>query len=107
MNRHERRAAQSKQQSKVDADSPFINIDIGAFHDAPASGTAAPMQTAGPAKPTLTVRLLSKILLSRWVLARVQHPDVERLLMGFATETGRQDVVDELIRRQAMLSGPH
>ncbi len=47
-------------------------------------------------------RLLARVLLSRWVLARVHHPDVERLLISFASEANRTEVADELIRRQAL-----
>jgi hypothetical protein len=42
------------------------------------------------------------VLLSRWLLARVKNPEVERLLITVAMEAGRQDVADELIRRQSI-----
>lgn len=48
------------------------------------------------------LRLVARILLSRWLLARVKNPEVERLLISVAMEAGRVEVADELIRRQTM-----
>ena len=57
-------------------------------------------------KAGLGMRLFSALLLSRFVLKRVKQPAVEQLLMSVALEVGRQDVVDELTRRDALRSGP-
>jgi len=46
------------------------------------------------------LRLAARVLLSRWVLARVKAPDVERLLISVAVQAGRPEVADELRRRQ-------
>lgn len=54
------------------------------------------------AKPGLIVRLIAKLLLSRWVLNRVSNPSIESLLSTVATQLGRDDVADELARRQAL-----
>jgi hypothetical protein len=91
MNRHQRRAAERQQTAKE----PEVGV----------SSITTPVDrlvNAPTHKPALITRLLATVLLSRWVLARVQHPDVERLLINFATEAGRFDVADDLARRQAM-----
>jgi hypothetical protein len=62
-------------------------------------GHEAPTQT--PHKAGLLTRALAHVLLSRWVLKRVQHPDVEQLLTSFAREAGRLDIADELTRRRS------
>jgi hypothetical protein len=69
------------------------------------AGATAPSAHEKP-KAGLGMRLFSALLLSRFVLKRVKQPEVERLLMSVALEAGRQDVVDELTRRDALRSGP-
>jgi len=107
MTRRERRAAEKQRQSKhVGTDMPWPQIETPypSFTDLNVvANTAAPSyDDASAPRPSLFMRALARLLLSNWVLKRVQHPDVERLLMSFAAETGRQEVVDELIRRQAL-----
>ena len=96
MNRHQRRAAVRQPSPKEPAANPPPMT--------PAAGKSAKEL---PHKPTLITRLLATVLLSRWVLARVEHPDVERLLINFATEAGRVDVADGLIRRQTLRAQSH
>lgn len=70
----------------------------------PAVGAAAGKQNqASPKRRSgLLMRWFSRLLLSRWVLARVSNPEVERLLMLLALESNRKDVADELTRREAL-----
>ena len=96
MNRHQRRARGRQQSPKEPEGSP---PPVAAAVDYP------PNQPIP--KPTLITRLLASVLLSRWILARVQHPDVERLLINFALEAGRHDVADELSRRQTLRGQNH
>jgi len=111
MNRHQRRAAQRQQtHGSAESETPVnVPADLNALRITLPDDLAMPYGTLQaedivPAKPSLVIRALAKILLSPWVLARVQHPDVERLLISFAVQTNRVDVVDELTRRQAMRS---
>jgi hypothetical protein len=111
MNRHQRRAAQRQQaHGSAESETPVnVPTDLNALRITLPDDLAMPSGTLQaedivPAKPSLVIRALAKILLSPWVLARVQHPDVERLLISFAVQTNRIDVVDELTRRQAMRS---
>ena len=112
MNRRERRTAEKQRQSKRSNEDtlglapethPFSPVELGVIPNTlfPASD-AAPQLPAKQRGPKFLIRVLAKILLSDWVLKRVQHPDAERLLMSFATEVGRPEVVDELVRRQSM-----
>jgi hypothetical protein len=110
MNRRDRRAAEKRQQTKKSS----LNVppQDASFDALPATMEFGLNPQSGdglflsgdlrhePPKPKLFTRLLAKVLLSRWVLKRVQHPDVERLLISFATEAGRTDIADELVRRQ-------
>ena len=113
MNRQQRRAAQKQQTPGAGeagtpvnrlADLNSLRIDIPEHLTLPAGSLIGDFAAPAAAKPSLMVRVLAKILLSPWVLARVQHPDVDRLLMNFAIQTNRIDVADELTRRQAMRS---
>ncbi len=102
MNRRERRAATARGQtqsgeSRGDHARESLSTATIKIIEANESDADAP-----PAKPSSVMRLFSSLLLSRWVLARVKNPEVERILISFALEAGRQDVADELIRRQAM-----
>jgi hypothetical protein len=87
-----------------------LDIGFGPAGASPDSGARQPSETASgkpkPASPQrrsgILMRWFSRILLSRWVLARVSNPEVERLLMMVALETNRKDAADELTRREAM-----
>lgn len=76
MNRRQRRAA-AKQPSPIP----------------PASAVAPPAYLG---KPGLLLRLFAGVLLSKWVLNRVQHPDVRRALASLAVQAGRTDVLEDL-----------
>jgi hypothetical protein len=102
-NRHQRRANQRQQRSQQAEIGP-VSGHLGDLDEhVPLGATTTVLQPATQThKPHFMMRILAKVLLSRWVLNRVKHADVERLLMTFATEAGRPDVADELVRRQAM-----
>jgi hypothetical protein len=76
MNRHERRA--SAKQVKPEG-----------------TPIAAP-QPGLPQRPGLGLRLFARILLSQWVLKRVHHPDIVRILMQVAQQVGRTDAIAQL-----------
>ena len=101
MNRQQRRAA-AKSQEQPGQDGAIdvsVNIDLGSLtSNAPASSNPPPLK----GKPGFLSRCFASILLSRWVLKRVHHPEAERLLIALAMEGGRPEVADELVRRQAM-----
>lgn len=66
--------------------------------------TPAPPQTQKPvteAKPGLLLRLFANILLTPWVLKRVRHADLERLLAGVAVQAGRREIAASLLSRIA------
>ena len=54
------------------------------------------------AKPGLFLRLFANVVLTPWVLTRVKHADVERLLAGVAMQAGRPEVAKSLLNRIAM-----
>jgi hypothetical protein len=54
------------------------------------------------AKPGLLLRLFANIALAPWVLNRINHADVERLLAGVAVQAGRPEVARNLLNRIAM-----
>jgi hypothetical protein len=95
MNRRDRRAAAARGQPSGEAlqRGPVNTSAFGAEN-----GSSAP----AAAKPSWVLRLVARILLSRWLLARVKNPEVERMLISMAMEAGRTEVADELIRRQTM-----
>jgi len=96
MNRHQRRAAKHQQDTPESRPSRDIDIQLGD------TLTSEPKPQSG-----FILRSMSKIILSQWVLTRVRHHEVERLLMSLAMEVGRTDVVDLLLRRQIQRSkGP-
>jgi hypothetical protein len=47
-------------------------------------------------RPSLVLRMVASVVLSRWVLKRVRHPAVRAMLASMARETGRQDLAKEL-----------
>lgn len=99
MNRHDRRAA-AKQQKGTDPQAADIPLQTGQpMPDAPPALATA---LAGQRKPSFWLKLFSKVLLSRWIVARVQHPQVEQLLISLALESGRPEVADQIVRRQAL-----
>jgi len=76
MNRHERRV--SAKQVKLE-------------------GTPAATPSSGPVqRPGLALRIFARILLSQWVLNRVHHPDIVRILMQMAQQVGRTDAIAQL-----------
>jgi len=57
----------------------------------------------GPeAKPGVVLRLFAKILLAPWVLKRIRHADVERLIAGVAVQAGRPEVAANILNRIAL-----
>ena len=56
------------------------------------SGSAAPGQVA--TRPGFLLRVFSGILLTRWVIKRVQHPDVLVIMQQLARQTGRTDAAE-------------
>lgn len=59
-------------------------------------------KTVTTAKPGLVLRLFAKVLLAPWVLKRVRHADVERLIAGVAVQAGRPEIAAELLNRIAL-----
>jgi len=55
-----------------------------------------------PHKPGLLLRMFAGIVLAPWVLNRVKHEDVERLLAGVARQAGRPEIERNLLNRIAM-----
>jgi len=56
----------------------------------------------GQASPTLALRLAARLLLSAWVLRRVQSPQIFSMLRQVAIQAGRDDAVlriDERLRQ--------
>lgn len=96
MNRRDRRAAAARggPSSEARQRGPAEPAAVGTPTGSPAPAAAG--------KPSRMLRLVARILLSRWLLARVKNPEVERLLISVAMEAGRVEVADELIRRQTM-----
>ncbi|MFM9967454.1 MAG: hypothetical protein ACKVQK_03485 [Burkholderiales bacterium] len=87
MNRQQRRAA-AKRKPEI-APSP-----------APHSPATAPThEPAAMAKPGFLLRFFAKILLAPWVLKRVRHADMERLLAGVAVQAGKPEIAVELLGR--------
>lgn len=54
------------------------------------------------ATPGLVLRVFAKVLLAPWVLKRVRHADVERLIAGVAGQAGRPDIAADLLNRIAL-----
>lgn len=84
MNRRHRRAAAAKQDKSPPAEY------------APDGVTPVAPIMAKPAAPSLFLRLVAKILLSRWVLNRVQHGQVLAVLADLAGQVGRTDVLIQI-----------
>jgi hypothetical protein len=84
MNRRDRRAA-----AKQDKDQP------GQAYAPDGVKPVAPIM-AKPTAPSLFLRLVAKILLSRWVLKRVQHGQVLAVLGDLAGQVGRTDVLMQI-----------
>lgn len=69
------------------------------------AGTSVPLVAPIVEKPRkigLLLRLFSRILLSKWVMRRVSHPQVLATLGEVARQSGRMDVLVEI---QARLRG--
>jgi hypothetical protein len=67
----------------------------------PASATSA-AALAPITPPGLLLRVFAKVVLSPWVLNRVQHPDVEHALAGIADQVGKPEIARNLRNRIAM-----
>ncbi len=79
MNRHTRRANKKGEQTETSASVP------------------SPPQTAvAMARPGLLLRVFSGVLLARWVLKRVNHPDILVILRQLAQQTGRTEAAEFL-----------
>jgi hypothetical protein len=85
MNRRQRRSA--------------VKTKLGAAPATPHPETQAP---AAVAKPGFVLRFFANILLAPWVLKRVRHADMERLLAGVATQAGRPEIAASLLNRIAV-----
>lgn len=83
MNRHQRRAAGKPPQQ------PIVPT--------PVAGSAQPVSSG---KPGVVLRFFARILLSKWVLKRVNHPEVRQALASLAAQAGRPEL-SETLRRQA------
>ena len=95
MNRRERRSAAKIKRPAAPGGQQIPQVTIGAKPD--------PEAAPGPqAKPGLVLRLFAKILLAPWVLKRVRHADVERLIAGVAMQAGRPDIAADLLNRIAL-----
>jgi len=57
---------------------------------------AASQMPLSTSRPGLLLRLFSGVLLARWVIKRVNHPDVLAILRQLAQQTGRTDAADFL-----------
>lgn len=79
MNRHKRRAAAKQVQTTPAPDS-----------------AAAPLTEVYPDKPGLVLRVFATVLLSNWVLKRVHHPDIRRVLGSLAAQAGRPELAQTL-----------
>ena len=53
-------------------------------------------------KPGFVLRVFANIVLAPWVLTRVNHPHVERLLADVAAQAGRPEIEKNLLNRIAM-----
>ena len=53
-------------------------------------------------KPGFLLRLFAKIVLAPWILKRVHHAAVERLLAEVAVQAGRPEVAMSLLNRIAV-----
>lgn len=86
MNRKDRRAAQKIDQDRARkiSQSTFENV--------------APV-VAKPQRVSFALRLAARILLSGWVLKRVNHPDVLLALSQLAEQAGRMDALMLLDRK--------
>lgn len=123
MNRHQRRAAKK---SKPENPAPGtaidpMTVDLGALPDSETSIESGPFSglslgtvdrsslgelrgataSSTPVKTGFMVRMIAKILFSGWVMRRIKNPAIESLLASVATQMGRDDIADELMRRQA------
>ncbi len=78
MNRHTRRANETTKTETANITQP------------PAQASVA------TARPGLLLRVFAGILLTRWVIKRVQHPDVLVILQQLAQQTGRPDAAELL-----------
>ena len=92
MNRRERRAAAARGETSPQPLPGHVSENARSAPEAPGTPVG---------KPSLLLRLVAGALLSKWVLARVKNPEIERLLISVAMESGRTDAADELTRRQA------
>lgn len=94
MNRHERRATGK---AGTPPPQPAANANAGYV---PTS--RPPDASAAAARPSFLLRAFSRVLLSQWVIARVDNPQVEQLLMSLAMEAKRPEVADQILRRRAL-----
>lgn len=76
-----------------------VSAKNGSPSQAAPSGETTPHSTS---TPTAALRLAASVLLSSWVLRRVQNPQIFAMLRQVAIQAGRDDAVrriDELSRR--------
>lgn len=106
MNRRERRIQAKKAQleaKSAPAPSPLPQV-LGTSEGTAPQGTVLPSFTLGPqaaqpgtdSKPSLALRLFARLLLAKWLIKRIYHPDLVAILLQIAQQTGRSDVVATL-----------
>jgi hypothetical protein len=49
--------------------------------------------------PSLLLKALARLILSPWVLNRIRHPEVERLLISVAIQAGQPEKARSLVNR--------
>lgn len=91
MNRHQRRAAAKSGSAAPPGTEPDVVLTAKAGDDG-----SAKVFASATAKPGLLLRILSKVILSGWVLNRVNHPQLLALLEDVAVQAGRPEVVVQI-----------
>jgi len=97
MNRRHRRATAKQDRVSDAAGTANYTPDAGVTPVAPIVGV--------PASSSLLLRMTSRVLLSSWVLRRVEHPNVLAILGDLASQVGRMDVmmqIQEKLRRRSL-----
>ena len=101
MNRRQRRTAAKIKRPAALGRQETLPVNSGA-KPGPEAMPGAEAKPGPQAKPGLVLRLFAKILLAPWVLKRVRHADVERLIAGVAVQAGRPDIAANLLNRIAL-----
>ena len=100
MNRRDRRASAKQEGARQEMNPTGYNLN-NYNPNTGVSGTAPVV--AAPASSSFLLRLVARLLLSRWIIKRVQHPHVLMSLSHMAGQAGRMDAmmyIQEKLRRQ-------